>query len=383
MERVHDRAAERLEERAASIGTLSALVGFDGFVDAIIEVVDRRRSMAPRDYERLRTIAALARRVEAAAGRSTNLELVVLEERFGGNGPLMAGGLASLGMPTVYVGAVGAPDNPGQLHPLFGELARRCRRVIPLAPPAHTDALEFDDGKLMLGKPAAIQRVTWTALKDRLGLEGLIELVGRSTLLGIVNWVMMAGVDGIWDGLCQEVLPVVPSRPRRAYIDLCDPAKRTDEDIRGALRRLRRLNDLVPVTLGLNLAEAERLAAVLGLGALASGGEGVRLGAESIQRATGLDCVVVHPREGAAGADAPGRSAWVDGPFTSTPRLSTGAGDHFNAGFALAQVLGLELDECLAAGTAASGAYVRDARSPDLRRVLDLLRGEPDRRRCG
>jgi sugar/nucleoside kinase (ribokinase family) len=383
MDSVHESAAAELERSAASLRGHLAMVGFDGFVDAIIEVVDRRRSMAPGDYERVRTIESFARRVASAAGKSTNLEMVVIEERFGGNGPLMAGGLANLGMPTVYIGAVGADDNPAQLHPLFGELGRRCERVVPVAPPAHTDALEFDDGKLMLGRPTNVQRVTWAALKDRLGLEGLIELAGRSTLVGIVNWVMMGGVEGIWEGLCEEVLPAVATRPRRVYIDLCDPAKRTDDDIRGALRRLRRMNELVPVTLGLNLAEAERIAAVLGLPAIGAGGEDVRRGAESIRQCTALDCVVVHPREGAGGADAQGRSAWVEGPFTHSPRLSTGAGDHFNAGFALGQVLGLELAECLAVGTAASGAYVRDARSPDLERVLNMLRGSSDGWRRG
>ncbi len=377
------KAADSLERAAASLRGQHALVGFDGFIDAIIAVVDWRRSMEPHDYERVRTIEGLARRVAAAAGKSANLELVVLEERFGGNGPLMAGGLARLGMPTSYVGAVGTEDNPSQLHPLFGELGRVCARVVPVAPPAYTDALEFDDGKIMLGKPANIQGVTWRALMERPGLAALVELVERSTLIGIVNWVMMGGVEGIWDGLCAEVLPRVSGRGRRVYIDLCDPAKRTNEDIRGALARLRRMNAIVPVTLGLNLAEAERVAAVLGLAIAGGGGEWALRAAEAIRAAADLDCVVVHPRECAAGACGDGRSAWVDGPFTPEPRLSTGAGDHFNAGFALAQVLGLDLPECLLVGAATSGAYVRDARSPDLKRVAGMLRALPESWRGG
>ena len=70
-------------------------------------------------------------------------------------------------------------------------------------------------------------------------------------------------------------------------------------------------------------------------------------------------------------------SAWFEGPFTATPRLSTGAGDHFNGGFAFAQVHGLPLEECLAVGCAVSGAYVRDALSPDLDRVIAFLRSLP------
>lgn len=367
-------AAASLERAVAGLRSHHALVGFDGFIDAITDVVDRRRSMAPADYERVRTMARFAQRVADAAGRSTNLELVVIEERFGGNGPLMAGGLASLGMPTTFVGAVRSESGPAALHPLYAELGERCERVVPIAPPARTEALEFDDGKLMLSRPANVQRVTWPAIKERMGLGAIVELVDRSTLIGIVNWVMMGGVEEIWDGLCDEVLPVVSARPRRMFIDLCDPAKRTDADLRGAVTRLARLNTLAPVTLGLNLAEGERLAGVLGLPPFEARGEPVAQAAQAIRRRCGLECVIIHPREGAAAADAGGESVWVDGPFTPTPRLSTGAGDHFNAGFAMARVSGLGLGECLAVAAATSGAYVRDARSPDLARVLGMLR---------
>ena len=41
------------------------------------------------------------------------------------------------------------------------------------------------------------------------------------------------------------------------------------------------------------------------------------------------------------------------------PKISTGAGDHFNAGFCLGRVLGFWLAESLCAGVATSGYYVR------------------------
>jgi sugar/nucleoside kinase (ribokinase family) len=85
----------------------------------------------------------------------------------------------------------------------------------------------------------------------------------------------------------------------------------------------------------------------------------------------------VHPREGAAAATAD-ESAWFEGPFTPRPRISTGAGDHFNGGFAVARSLSLPLFESLAAACATSGAYVRDARSPDRERLVEFLRDLPD-----
>jgi sugar/nucleoside kinase (ribokinase family) len=361
-----------------------ALIGFDGFIDSIIRVVDRRRSMAPEDFEPIDSITALATRIASAAGRSSNIELFVHERRFGGNGPLMAGAIGCLGGEVAYIGAVGREDDHRALDPIYEPFASRCGEVHPIAPPGLTDALEFADGKVMLGKTGPVQVPTWGLLTGTFKLPRLRAMVESACLVGIVNWVMMGGVEGIWRGLIDEVLPGLPRNParRRIFIDLCDPAKRTDADVARALGLIRELDARCPVTLGLNLAESERIARVCGVAPFddshnLSMGTAVRRTAESIREALGIECVVVHPRQGAAAADAAGASAWFEGPFTNEPRLSTGAGDHFNGGFAFAQVAGLGLDECLAVGCGVSGAYVRDAQSPDLARLCGFLRDLP------
>jgi hypothetical protein len=76
---------------ATKIGALarteSALVGFDGFIDSIIHMVDVRHDMSPSGYVRLKTISAFATRCADASGKSTNIEQVLLEDRFGGRIP--------------------------------------------------------------------------------------------------------------------------------------------------------------------------------------------------------------------------------------------------------------------------------------------------------
>lgn len=372
---------------AAKIAGISsptpALVGFDGFIDSIIHMVDVRHDMSPTGYARLKTISAFAGRCADAAGKSTNIEQVLLEDRFGGNGPLMAGGLAQLGMQVDYIGAVGQGSDL-HLHPVFGPFARRCRRVIPVAEPSTTDCLEFEDGKLMFNNTANVQDVTWDRLLEKVGLSAIIAMVEESRLLGIVNWSLQGGVPGIWHGLMREVFPKVSATPRRVFIDLSDPAKRTDSDIAEALEQLKALEAVanVSVTLGLNLSEAQRISSVLRLDAfadhaMASQGTVVRHAAECIRERLELDCIVIHPREGAGAANAAGQSAWFEGPFTAQPKLSTGAGDHFNGGFAFGQVHGLTLEESLATGCGVSGAYVRDAQSPTRERLVAFLSDLP------
>jgi pfkB family carbohydrate kinase len=378
-EEVAIAAADALEAAALP----RALIGFDGFIDSIVHMVDRRYDMSHNGYERLRTISAFAQRCAAAAGKSTNIEQVHLQDRFGGNGPLLAGGLARLGVPTTFIGAIADPNAPAAVHPVFREFASWCHKAIAIAPPSQTLCAEFDDGKLMFNETSAVQGVTWQRLLEVVGLNVLRDLVAASPLLGINNWSLLGGVEGIWEGLIRDVLPGLGTQ-RRVFIDLSDPAKRTDRDIAIALALLTRLAATpgTRLTLGLNFAEAERVAKVCGVRRstpiIPPPHEELPRLAAQLRESLSLDTVVIHPREGAAAATAQGDAAWFDGPTTLSPQLSTGAGDHFNAGFALAQTLSLPLNQCLALGTATSGVYVRDAQSPTRARLCAFLRELPE-----
>lgn len=383
--RIAQAAADAISH-AQSRPSTSALVGFDGFIDFICRTVSVRASMRIDDYVQIPTIPAFAERCAQAAGRSTNIETVKLEDRWGGNGPLMAGAIAALGVQTSFIGAVQREDGLG-VHPIFAPFAERCKEVIPICQPSTTMCLEFHDGKLMLNDTANVQQVTWDLIKEKVGLDRVVRMVDRSDLIGIVNWSLLGGVPGIWQGLVDEVLPRLPygwQGKKRLFIDLSDPAKRTSQDVAAALRMLGDLQSVgLRVTLGLNLAEAAQVAGPRAKEAFAASatqrpnGAMITLAAERIREDAGLDTVVIHPREGAAAATADGRSAWFDGPYTPNPKLSTGAGDHFNGGFAFAQMLGLTLEECLATAVATSGVYVRDAQSPSAARLCEFLRSLP------
>jgi len=132
----------------------------------------------------------------------------------------------------------------------------------------------------------------------------------------------------------------------------------------------------VDVVLGLNLKESERVMSVLGLPAARSGDEAslsaIEEAARALRAKANISCVVIHPRAGAAAATAQA-SAQFAGPFVKEPKISTGAGDHFNAGFCLGWVLGMGLEESLCTGTATSGYYVRTAESPSITQLAEFV----------
>jgi sugar/nucleoside kinase (ribokinase family) len=364
-QQVCDLTSKRLSAAASTISSVKTLVGLDGFVDNIISVVDKRHDL--ETFDRVRTIDHLGQKIRNAAGQSSNYELVVTQQKLGGNGPIMANALSAIGMDVTYIGNLGYPA----IHPVFEEFARRAH-VISIAEPGYTDALEFDDGKLMLGKHQSLKDVNWDNLLGRVGKTKLKELLQPARLIGMVNWTMLPHMTRIWAKLLDEVIPNLERHQRKLFIDLADPEKRTHQDILDALRMLTRFQDQVDVILGLNLKESLEVADVLGLPGAKDAEAAIEENARAIREKLHLECVVIHPRRGAAAATET-ESAKFDGPFVQQPKISTGAGDHFNAGFCIGRVLGLGLVESLCAGVATSGYYVRTAESPTITQLADFI----------
>ncbi|MEM9348285.1 MAG: PfkB family carbohydrate kinase [Planctomycetota bacterium] len=357
-------AAAGLRTFAASIRETPVLIGFDGFVDAIIAVVDKRHDAD--HYDPVHTLDKFGQRIVDSAGRSSNVELVTKLEKLGGNGPIMANAMATAGFDVTYIGNLGE----AALHPVFNDFAE-IAKVHSIADPGHTDALEFDDGKLMLGKHASLRHVNQETIDEHIGRQVYVEMVRQMKFIGMVNWTMLTKLNSIWEALIEEVLPQMDNS-RYVFIDLADPSKRTKEDIAEAMELTKRLNTQSKVVVGFNLSEAAQVASVLGVAVPDNDADqkaAIAQIAIDLREALDVHCVCVHPREGAAAViktDDGVQSALFKGPFVAKPKLSTGAGDNFNAGFCLGLLAGLPIDQCLCTGTGTSGFYVRNAHSPSL-----------------
>lgn len=354
---------------AERVARMSVFAGLDGFVDEIIHVVDRRHDA--ETFERLPTIARLGERVAAAAGKSTNFELVNQQTKLGGNGPILANALASFGLKVTYLGALGYPN----LHPVFAAFARRAE-VISIAEAGHTDALEFDDGKLMLGKSSQLKEVNWTNIQARYGRDKFAAKFGSADLIAFVNWTMIPYMSQLWQALQTELCPGLRGPRRLMFFDLADPEKRLLNDIAAALELIVRFQESFDVVLGVNEKEALELGAVLGLAPKPRTPEGVAALASEIREHLPVNAVVIHPVRYAVAADEKGAQV-VEGPFIAKPLITTGAGDHFNSGFCLGKLLGFEHALCLLTGVATSGYYVRTAQSPTIENLAEMLRHWP------
>jgi hypothetical protein len=346
------------------------VVGFDGFIDYIIDVVATRTDTT--SYTSIPTIADFGRRISEAAGKSANFELVVKKSKIGGNGPIMANALCSYQYGVTAIGLLGA----GAIDPVFAPLAERAKRTISLGAAASTDALEFSDGKLMLGKLLPMETVTYdNLLKATGGVSGLKNLLKDAPGVATVNWTMTLGMTKIWTAIAKDVLPGLRTSRGKWFIDLADPAKRTVGDITAALDAMKALQVHTDVVLGLNEMECRQILGVLGLSwpAITPEWEAAREACVKIRAHLGLSRVMCHLVRSAAEASVES-SHGVDGFFDPKPMITTGAGDHFNAGYFAALLAGLPPRDALMIGGATSGHYVRTAVSPSRQQVIEFLR---------
>lgn len=353
--------------------TFSCLIGLDGFVDEVVHVVDKR--IDADTYSRIRTIQEYGERILEGSRLSLNIEIVPVSKKLGGNGPIYAEGLKKYGAEITYIGCTGKES----LHPVFEELAMGSR-IIGIAEPGQTDAMEFLDGKIIRSKLDSLNGLTWNKMTEKVSAEKQAELFEEADLLSFNNWTMLPHMSEIWKKMLDEVVPLVTENKRKKvlFFDLADPRKRQAADILEALMLIKRFRQQgFRTMLGLNEKEARQVAGLL-TGREVAGlnlREMVMMIAESME----IETVAVHPVDRAACCQS-GVYYEVEGPYCEAPVLTTGAGDIFNSGFMWGQMQGLDPELCLLMGVMSSGFYVRRGRSADLKEIRSFIesrRGEP------
>lgn len=344
---------------------INAVMGLDGFVDQILHVVKTRTDA--NNYIRMETLGEFGNFISKAAGLSSNIEFIPLQSKLGGNGPIMSNALSTYGLNINYIGALGEDS----IHPVFTEMSKKCN-IISISNPGLTDAVEFLDGKLMIGKRECLKDVNWNKIKTKVGLEKLTSIIDSSTLVGLENWTMLPYMTQIWEGLINEVLPNLSKKDNKyIFFDLADPENRLKSDVLEALSLLKEFSSKFNVILGLNEKEAYEIGEIFGVTSQENKLPLKNIAIELSERLS-IHTLVIHPVKEAC-AVCNGKYYYTLGPYESHPKLTTGAGDNFNAGFCVGQVLGLSTQLSLILGTATSGYYVRNAKSPNLKDIINFL----------
>ncbi len=341
---------------------LSGICGFDGFIDTFIRM------------ENPAAMAEFGPKVAAAAGIAASYPVKHLGDKFGGNGPLYAAGLNDISEGAVAVTYIGAMGRDAIL-PIFQEaLEDKTKQLYTLAEPAHSDCLEFSDGKIMLGDLRSCGEITLERLLEVVGASAMDELLREADFIAAVNWGKLENVGGIWSYLADRSKALgVTAKSVHCFLDLAEFESRPKADVEDLLQRLPAMSAQFQTMLSFNLKEAWQMGAVFGEDFSGrKDPESVVALATLLRERIDVDRIIIHPNDGAACASERG-TVFVPGPYCKDPLISTGAGDNFGAGCLAAALQGLDDAGIVLAGNLASGHYVRSGRSASFGAMRKML----------
>jgi len=360
------RLAKLLHQRRAEVPRLSAVAGFDGFVDEMIHVVGERAG--PGAWTPLASMAELGRIIEGAAGRNGLREIVVQSQDAGGCAVNFGDGIATLGVALDYFGTVGQPR-----HPAFDAFAARCRGCTAWGRSyGRTLAFEFGDGKFFFSAVEQLGELTPELLVEATADGAFARACAGAGLIALNNWTLYPHMTACWRWLQEQVLAGLEHRPW-LYLDLVDPSGRSPADIQAMLGAVGVFERTCRTVFSLNLTEVQVIAAALGLPPVAASESDLCRGAAAIRARLDISQVVIHNRSLNAVATVDGAVAVPSGPHCAQPRKSTGAGDRFNAGYCLGLLLGLGSEDRCNLGSATAGCFIRSAQSAGLDEVIAFL----------
>jgi hypothetical protein len=320
------------------------------------------------------TMAEFGPSVTRAAGISASYSVTHQGDKFGGNGPLFASALHDIFDGEIAVSYIGAMGR-GQVLPIYREaLGQKMQHLYTLAEPAHSDCLEFVDGKIMLSDLRSCAEITWDRLIECVGANTLDAHLEECRFVGAVNWGKLVNVGGIWQNIAKRLGELgVPKKHVFFFMDLAEFEQRPMEDRNELIHLVGEITKQCHTLLSFNLKEAWQMADVLGGGFQGcKAPDDVAALAEFLRLSINADRIIIHPNNGAACASGDG-CVYIPGPFCKEPLISTGAGDNFGAGCLAGALRGFDDLGLLLAGVCASGHFVRSGRSASFRDMSNLV----------
>ena len=208
------QASDLLGKHGPEITQKYALVGFDGLIERVHSVVDKRQGQGDA-FDRVETREAFGSKILAAAGSGVEMEIVLRAEKAGGNGPNMADALGRAGLNLRYIGALGE----GSAHPVFETFARETE-AIPVADPGVVHTLEFADGTVKLGEVASLGAIDYRNILRHMTEGAFFDLLSRQDLVCVVNWSATPQLTTLLTDLLDYVIPNLPPRDQKHYFSL-------------------------------------------------------------------------------------------------------------------------------------------------------------------
>lgn len=360
----------QLDTQSKSINSLRAFIGFDGFIDKIQKAVGKKEAQR-NSY--LETIQKFTDHLLELPGRNGQVELVTEQVKMGGNAPILSNALATLGVNSYCMGAMGLP----QVHPVFNAMHTSCK-LISVAEPGESQAIEFNDGKIILSEVSMLGEHNWEYIRKNFDLKKVRSHVDQCHLVAFVGWSRLWHSSDIWQGFREDVIMPLGRKDLLFFFDLCDLSQRTACEIREILEIISSFSTYGKVTLGLNEDEACKAWAAIKNYEINSETNrndipSVEEIGAAIYHAMDVDSITVHLVDRMM-VFRNNYKLEINGRLVTHPKVQTGGGNNLNAGYCLGLLLGLDTPLSMMLGMATSGAYVENGYSPEMSDLTRYIR---------
>ncbi len=347
----------------------TCFLGFDGYLDSLYSIVKSRSDAIT--WDRMESMKEFGNLVADIAGSSANIERVLKKKIFGGFAPNTSRALNALGVKTILVAALGLPDFSRYYKP------SSLVKSISIANPGETLGLEFDDGKVMITDFEPILNINREKLINSVSKSKLIDYINKSNILGFGHWALVPHLNDIWEYFLSDVFPsVIELKSKLFFVDIADITKRSKEDIIDMIAVLQKVDQEIPVMLTVNDREAIRLSNILSnvkpIMSKKDKNEDFIKGGQLINDEINLSYFTIHSPHFAT-ISTYSDHYWITEGYTSTPKFTVAAGDHFNSGVALSLATKMTPPESLLIGNALTAIFVRTGISPNFNQLIRYI----------
>jgi len=376
---IHENSSETALSLTKNLNSLKELIpkktcflGWEGVIDYLYSIVESRDSI--NSWTRMESMKTFGDLILKVTGSSAGIECVLKRKTSGGFTSNICKAMNALRVKMVIVSSWGHPIIEETFLPFTN---KEGIEILSFCNPGMTIGLEFNDGKIMITDSGNILNIDWNTLIQKISLESLINKIEHSNMLGLGYWASIPKFEDILMHLLNEVFPSINDLTNKlCFIDLADVKKRNKKDLATMLQILKKINEQVPLLLSLNDQEAIDILKILdpnehfkeikrNLDVLAEIGG-------LINKDLNLTYLVVHSPH-LATISLNEEHFCISQAFTSNPRFTTSAGDHFNAATAIGLACGLKPPESILLGNAITSIFIRTGRSPNLAEVSKFI----------
>ena len=339
------------------------LLGCDGFVDEVYQIVDVRKSLA--EFTPLDDMRSFGELVAKRSGGGLGLEIVPKRRCSGGFTPNTGRIPAFLGLKPTLVGLYGRE----KIDPAFEEFTENCN-LVSLGNSAVTLVFEFSNGKVLLSDLKSVANFTWKDFVASFPGGELAGLFAGVDILGLGYWSLTPDFDHFLTGMVSQYTDAKP--PRRMFFDFADIKKKSNESFFESLQLMRNFNGKIPMTMSLNEHEGAELLSRFGV-ACKEDPQTMAPDLATVRKEIGIDELVIHTPHFAVASTASEGEGVAMQAFQKNVIRTAGAGDSFNGGYVSASLGDLNLKERLVVANAATAFFVTHATAPTKQELIEQI----------